>query len=54
MFTESFLGRLLILAFTPCDECFSLKSVSERFLPGWCTRGRGGSLKVLVVVGQSS
>ncbi|CAE7208715.1 unnamed protein product [Symbiodinium sp. CCMP2592] len=33
---------LLILAFTPCDDCFSLKSVAERFLPGWCTRGRGG------------
>ncbi|CAE7039860.1 unnamed protein product [Symbiodinium sp. CCMP2456] len=38
---------LLILAFTPCDDCFSLKSVSERFLPGWCTRGRGGSLWAL-------
>ena len=42
------LQRLLILAFTPCDDCFSLKSVAEGFLPGWCTRGRGGWLKVLI------
>ncbi|CAE7227022.1 unnamed protein product [Symbiodinium natans] len=32
---------LLILAFAPCDDCFSLKSLLERFHPGWRGWSRG-------------